>query len=186
MTLSLIASHSAICSGCLPCRHSWRRTRKAVVPCRIPLGEDQPYLEILPLVLTNYGTAVQCGTHHIFESLPRLLTLWFEFGSQQMSSRSTSVKVLSPLSRPRPCSAVDILQQCSHRFFCSPPVKLQTNWTGITSSLCPQSSSVMQYRSISDYRCSQAHPERLCVFPGLLYLARRADEQRDVFCMFCC
>ncbi|KAK9858036.1 hypothetical protein WJX84_006124 [Apatococcus fuscideae] len=60
---------------------------------RIPLGEDQPYLEILPLVLTNYGTSVQCGTHHIFESLPRLLTLWFEFGSQQMSSRSTSVKV---------------------------------------------------------------------------------------------
>lgn len=60
---------------------------------RIPLGEDQPYLEILPLVLANYGTAVQCGTRHIFESLPRLLTLWFEFGSQQMANRSTSVKV---------------------------------------------------------------------------------------------
>ena len=27
--------------------------------CRIPLGEDQPHLEILPEVIRNYGLAVQ-------------------------------------------------------------------------------------------------------------------------------
>ena len=49
--------------------------------CRIPLGEDQPHLEILPEVIRNYGLAVQYGHRHIFQSLPRLLTLWFDFGS---------------------------------------------------------------------------------------------------------
>lgn len=48
---------------------------------RIPLGEDQPHLEILPEVIRNYGLAVQYGHQHIFQSLPRLLTLWFDFGS---------------------------------------------------------------------------------------------------------
>ncbi|KAL3137629.1 hypothetical protein ABBQ38_004906 [Trebouxia sp. C0009 RCD-2024] len=48
---------------------------------RIPLGEDQPHLEILPEVMRNYGLAVQYGHRHIFQSLPRLLTLWFDFGS---------------------------------------------------------------------------------------------------------
>jgi len=48
---------------------------------RIPLGEDQPHLEILPEVIRNYGLAVQYGHRHIFQSLPRLLTLWFDFGS---------------------------------------------------------------------------------------------------------
>ena len=31
--------------------------------------------------MRNYGLAVQYGHRHIFQSLPRLLTLWFDFGS---------------------------------------------------------------------------------------------------------
>ena len=45
------------------------------------MGEDQPHLEILPEVIRNYGLAVHYGHRHIFQSLPRLLTLWFDFGS---------------------------------------------------------------------------------------------------------
>ena len=54
---------------------------KSNAGCRIPLGEDQPHLEILPEVIRNYGLAVQYGHRHIFQSLPRLLTLWFDFGT---------------------------------------------------------------------------------------------------------
>lgn len=57
--------------------------------CRIPLGEDQPHLEILPEVIRNYGLAVQYGHRHIFQSLPRLLTLWFDFGSHIKSITGT-------------------------------------------------------------------------------------------------
>ncbi|KAA6417036.1 MAG: serine threonine- kinase ATR-like, partial [Trebouxia sp. A1-2] len=61
----------------------------------IPLGEDQPHLEILPEVIRNYGLAVQYGHQHIFQSLPRLLTLWFDFGShiKSIANRQISTAV---------------------------------------------------------------------------------------------
>ena len=36
--------------------------------------------EFLILVLTNYMSSLKCGTKYLLRSLPRLLTLWFEFG----------------------------------------------------------------------------------------------------------
>lgn len=48
---------------------------------RIALGEDQPFMEILPEVLRNFGRAVQCGNRNIYQSLPRMLTIWFEYGN---------------------------------------------------------------------------------------------------------
>lgn len=32
-------------------------------------------------VIWNYGMSVQQGHHHIYQALPRLLTVWFEFGT---------------------------------------------------------------------------------------------------------
>ncbi len=37
-------------------------------------------MEILPEVLRNYGRAVQFGNRNIYQSLPRMLTIWFEYG----------------------------------------------------------------------------------------------------------
>lgn len=48
---------------------------------RIKLGEDKPHLSLLPEVLANYGRAVQAGSRHIYRALPRLLTLFFDFGA---------------------------------------------------------------------------------------------------------
>jgi serine/threonine-protein kinase ATR len=48
---------------------------------RIKLGEDRHHLTFLPEVLRNYGRSVQYGNRHIYRSLPRLLTLWFDFGA---------------------------------------------------------------------------------------------------------
>jgi serine/threonine-protein kinase ATR len=48
---------------------------------RIKLGEDRHHLTLLPDVLRNYGRSVQYGSRHIYRSLPRLLTLWFDFGA---------------------------------------------------------------------------------------------------------
>ncbi len=39
------------------------------------------YLNFLPYVLTNYGGALAHGHRYIFHSMPRLLTLWLDFGS---------------------------------------------------------------------------------------------------------
>ncbi|KAL4421833.1 hypothetical protein ABPG77_001622 [Micractinium sp. CCAP 211/92] len=48
---------------------------------RIKLGEDRPFLEILPDVIKSYGMSLQHGSEHCSQSLPRVLTLWFEFGT---------------------------------------------------------------------------------------------------------
>ncbi len=48
---------------------------------RIRLGEDRPHLEYLPEVVRLYGTCMLHGHAHIYQALPRLLTLWFELGT---------------------------------------------------------------------------------------------------------
>jgi serine/threonine-protein kinase ATR len=48
---------------------------------RIKLGEDRPHLEFLPEVIKHYGESLVQGHAHVYQSLPRMLTLWFEFGS---------------------------------------------------------------------------------------------------------
>jgi len=56
---------------------------------RIKLGEDRHHVTFLPEVLRNYGRSVQYGNRHIYRSLPRLLTLWFDFGALISSNPST-------------------------------------------------------------------------------------------------
>ena len=48
---------------------------------RILIGEDQPFVEYVADVIRNYGSSVQHGHRHIYQSVPRLLTVWFEFGT---------------------------------------------------------------------------------------------------------
>lgn len=43
-------------------------------------------------VLWNYGMSVQQGHHHIYQALPRLLTVWFEFGTHCVTSMAKPSK----------------------------------------------------------------------------------------------
>ncbi|KAK9842495.1 hypothetical protein WJX81_002719 [Elliptochloris bilobata] len=45
------------------------------------LGEDQPYTEILPEVLRCYAKCVLHGHRHVYQALPRMLTILFEHGT---------------------------------------------------------------------------------------------------------
>ncbi|ONK66743.1 uncharacterized protein A4U43_C06F11490 [Asparagus officinalis] len=44
-------------------------------------SEEKPWWSHLPDVLLNYAKGLHRGHRHLFQALPRLLTLWFEFGS---------------------------------------------------------------------------------------------------------
>ena len=46
--------------------------------------------EYVPLVIKNYGLAMTHGTKTIYQSMPRMLTIWFDFGSDFVSQRSSS------------------------------------------------------------------------------------------------
>jgi hypothetical protein len=71
---------------------------------RIALGEDQPFMEILPEVLRNYGRAVQYGNRNIYQSLPRMLTIWFEYGNYCYANVRQADNKASPLLNAALCS----------------------------------------------------------------------------------
>ena len=56
----------------------------------VQLGEDKPFLEILPDVIKSYGLSMMHGHQHTSQSLPRMLTLWFEFGTFLQAFRSAA------------------------------------------------------------------------------------------------
>jgi serine/threonine-protein kinase ATR len=61
--------------------------------CRIVLGEDKPFLEITPEVIKAYGSALQHGHKHIYQAMPRMLTVWFEYGNHNVQTKHKSNKV---------------------------------------------------------------------------------------------
>ena len=71
--------------------------------CRIELGEDKPFIELLPELLRNYGHAVEHGNRNIYQALPRMLTIWFEYGDYCCANISpANTKVLHLSQRPAP------------------------------------------------------------------------------------
>jgi len=67
----------------------------------VRLGEEQGYLEVLPVALRHYGRALECGHRHIQQSLPRLLTLLFEFGGDLAARRAQGNKERVCLTQAR-------------------------------------------------------------------------------------
>ncbi len=56
--------------------------------CAVQLGEDKPFLELLPDVIKSYGMSLMYGHTHTSQSLPRMLTLWFDFGTYLQAFRA--------------------------------------------------------------------------------------------------
>lgn len=52
--------------------------------CRIQIGEDRPFVEYVAEVIKNYGHSVRCGQRFIHQALPRLLTVYFDFGNHML------------------------------------------------------------------------------------------------------
>jgi len=50
------------------------------MPCRVKT-HDEPFVSYVKDVLSNYGMSVKYGHHHIYQALPRLLTVYFDFGT---------------------------------------------------------------------------------------------------------
>ncbi|KAL6746420.1 kinase-like domain-containing protein [Haematococcus lacustris] len=51
----------------------------------LKFGEDRQFWEYLPEVLTSYGRCIETGYRHVLQCLPRMLTLYCEFGNEQTS-----------------------------------------------------------------------------------------------------
>ena len=63
------------------------------VGIRIVVGEDQPFLEIIPELISAYGSAMEYGHQYIYQAMPRMLTIWFDFGSYCLAVKAKTNKV---------------------------------------------------------------------------------------------
>jgi hypothetical protein len=53
--------------------------------------------------LEHYGESIRVGHKHILQSLPRLLTLYFEFGSKVAASKAMNQKMRNTHTQVRQC-----------------------------------------------------------------------------------
>ena len=72
-------------------RLSWCHLRRVA-----GLGEDQPFTEILPEVLRCYAKCVLHGHRHVYQALPRMLTIWFEHGMHCHASPPPDTRTQAP------------------------------------------------------------------------------------------
>jgi len=66
-------------------------------------------MEVLPEVLRNYGRAVQHGNRNIYQSLPRMLTIWFQYGDYCCANAKPAdnrVRSISPPASPSDVASV--------------------------------------------------------------------------------
>lgn len=81
---------------------------------RVKLNQDRPFYSYYPEVIETYGKCVLSGTENIYQTLPRLLTLWFELGSDANDCphdssitqvQDTVMSVMKSLAKkiPMPC-----------------------------------------------------------------------------------
>ena len=45
------------------------------------------YREFLQFIIRHYGHALECGSKYIYQCMPRLLSLWLDFGSNISDGR---------------------------------------------------------------------------------------------------
>lgn len=100
---------------------------------RVKLNQDRPFYSYYPEVMETYGKCVLSGTENIYQTLPRLLTLWFELGSDAYNSPPDSsvgqvqekvMSVMKNLSKkiPMPCWMTALPQLISRICHNSPDV----------------------------------------------------------------
>ena len=51
---------------------------------------DDPLSEFLQFIIRHYGKALEFGNKYIYQCMPRMLTLWLDFGSSVPDSAAAS------------------------------------------------------------------------------------------------
>jgi hypothetical protein len=81
---------------------------------------DSTFVAMFPYVITNYGGSLVYGHRYIFQSMPRMLTLWLDFGAdvarQQNSKERTDEKTKNVRSYHHddtpPCRTHAVYERC--------------------------------------------------------------------------
>ena len=54
---------------------------------RIDVGKEQAFEDLLPAVIRHYANALHYGVKHIYQVMPRMLTLWLDHGRDAVQAQ---------------------------------------------------------------------------------------------------
>jgi len=162
-------------------------------------------LKVVFEIIQNYGHALRYGHSHIFQSLPRLLTLWFEAASMISSSTRAGKDLyrrMVDLARDLPAyqwltALPQLISRISHnsssvyKVLAAVLVKIvkafpsQSLWTIIGASETANVARKARFREILTQakKNKQRLSEQVCCIPNVKYgiMVRRAR----LYCLFC-
>uniref|UniRef100_A0A0D3GKZ8 Serine/threonine-protein kinase ATR n=1 Tax=Oryza barthii TaxID=65489 RepID=A0A0D3GKZ8_9ORYZ len=99
--------------------------------------EEKPWWDMLPVVLIQYARGLHRGHKNLFQALPRLLTLWFEFGSIYIQDGSSFNKPMKEVH----IRLLGIMRGCLKDL---PPYQWLTVLSQLISRICHQNTEVVK------------------------------------------
>ncbi|XP_075094243.1 serine/threonine-protein kinase ATR-like isoform X1 [Nicotiana tabacum] len=110
---------------------------KSALVAATNLNTEKSWLSYLPDVLLFYAKALHRGHRNLFQALPRLLTLWFDFGSVYQISRSAANKEMKTIHG----KVLSIMRGCLNDF---PTYQWLTVLPQLVSRICHQNEEIVR------------------------------------------
>ena len=130
-----------------------------------PGKESQPFLsgEAAKLVIDNYLRAANCGTKYIFQTLPRVLTLWLEMiaiSEQGHDARRGNEKFHAHNAAQRKIIITNTHEQLRKYAKKLRPVALYTILSQMVARVCHQNNEVYDILGVMIMRVVEAYPQQ--------------------------
>lgn len=116
--------------------HDPRRVQSVSASTSSNLNNEKPWWSYLPDVLLFYAKGLHRGHKNLFQALPRLLTLWFEFGSIYQR-RSSSIKDMKSIH----ARVLSVMRGCLKDL---PPYHWLTVLPQLVSRICHQNDEIVR------------------------------------------
>ncbi|KAL4186626.1 hypothetical protein AMTRI_Chr09g34870 [Amborella trichopoda] len=131
-----------------------QRTSRIAPSAPVAHGSDEkPWWNHLPDVLLFYAKGLRRGHSHLFQALPRLLTLWFEFGSKYQRDGCASNKDLRTVH----VRVMGIMRGCLKDL---PTYQWLTALSQLVSRICHQNNEVALLVKHIIISVLQAYPQQ--------------------------
>ncbi|XP_078439829.1 ataxia telangiectasia-mutated and RAD3-like protein isoform X2 [Wolffia australiana] len=118
-----------------------------------PVTEDKPWWTYLPEVLLYYAKGLHRGHKNLFQALPRLLTLWFEFGTLCHGEELLSNKLLKSVHT----RVMGILRGCLKDL---PAYQWLTVLSQLISRVCHRNEDIVRVVKLIVTSVIQAYPQQ--------------------------
>ncbi|VDK33753.1 unnamed protein product [Taenia asiatica] len=185
--------YSDICKAFPGCEKAHFRLAHYVDEARIQSGNQHDIL--LKVALENYGQALACGSQFIFQSMPRFLSLWLDYGAEvakmqqrQQQTPAASIGRRGTNQKSAEAGMLDTFDEVQNLVRQSvakiPPFQFYTAIGQILSRVCHEHPAVIAMLIDLIVRIVLAHPQQTIWFVVSLHEAS-VSQRHERFQQIC-